>query len=146
MADEGAISRQVSAVQAVGYDAAYQCVVRYLVDERHGKIVRQTPSKISVRLGSRTYFRIMGISGGRKRLPILVSAEISEAEDGSLVTLKMRSDEGWYLLAAHSVVRRYFEKAFQNITEHTMNHLNKSFASMIASSGTIFTVTGYFNI
>jgi hypothetical protein len=66
----------------------------------------------SVDLGSRTAYRLLGglLQAGRKRLPMVVTWSITPQGAGSALTLKMRSDEGSYLVATRAHYAVYEER------------------------------------
>lgn len=75
-------------------------------------LTSQPVTKGSVNLGSRTAYRLLGglLQAGRKRLPMVVTWSITPQGAGSALTLKMRSDEGSYLVATRVHYAVYEER------------------------------------
>lgn len=98
--------------------------VHRIFSEQGARIEETDSASLIIRMGSRTTFRLFGVSGpGPRHLPIKVKVHAGADTSSStghetLLTLTMEEDAGWYLLRlgiADAAYRHHFKEIIDGL-------------------------------
>ena len=94
-------------------------VVRDIFSERNAKIQATSPTHLHATEGSRFALRMWGVmtKRGYNNLPLVASIDTSRAADGrgSVVSVTLTSNEGWYPLGRAEIGNRAYKQRFDAI-------------------------------
>ena len=93
--------------------------------KRHGVATDESPTTVVARPGSRLALRMMGVltSFGRRRLPMIVTADASPRDTGSTITLTMTSNEGFYPMGRMRIADAAYGNRFEELCSELRSQL-----------------------
>jgi hypothetical protein len=110
--------RRYSAMRSVLPEAAVRAAIDgVLLRNRGGKVVGEAEDGYrTVAVGSRLLFRLLGKwgPGGTHRLPLLVGTAINPDSEGTLLKIRIETDEGWYLVYP-AFALRFLDRVFDEL-------------------------------